>query len=546
MGKYTSVDDYYVNKGVIKGEFRFKLMTESEILKHLKKVNINKATGLDQLPARFLRDGADVIVPAFTHIVNLSIRLGKVPSDMKGARVVPLHKKNSTLEVGNYRPVSILSVASKILEKVAYDQLIEYLNNKRLIYNLQSGFRPSFSTDSCLMYLNDTIRREIDHGNFVGMILIDLQKAFDTVNHSILLHKLSAMGVHDSSLQWFDSYLVNRTQVVDVGGTISEPNPISCEVPQGSILGPLLFLCYVNDMEQSVSCELLLYADDSALIISHKNVVQIETRLGQELSLLSEWLIDNRLSLHLGKTESILFASKGKVKKLSNLDITCNNVSISAQPNVNYLGAKIQQNMSGENMAEAVVKKVSSKLKYLYRQCKGFNKETKKQLANALIMAHFDYASSSWYSPLSKTTKKTLQIAQNKVIRFVLGLKPRTHIEFDHFNKLSWLPVSVRVEQLKLSHMFKIITGTAPEYMQKLNLIKEVHSHNTRYSLLNIHVPNIGTMGLNSFSYTGILAWNALPSSIKSINDINSFKREVKKYLTERYKKDCSNAFIYY
>ena len=178
------------------------------------------------------------------------------------------------------------------------------------MYELQSGFRSTYSTNTCLMYLYDYIRQECDKGNFTGMVLLDLQKAFDTVNHYILLYKLTALGMNGESAEWFRSYLSGRKQVVDVNGTISVGRIVTCGVPQGSILGPLLFLFYVNDMSATVRCKLLLYADDSALLVSGKDVAEIEAALNVEHEAVQEWLVDNKLSLHLGKTESILFASK--------------------------------------------------------------------------------------------------------------------------------------------------------------------------------------------------------------------------------------------
>ena len=217
-------------------------------------LNVSKATGLDGLSARFLKDGANQISSAIAHIINLSLYSGRIPDDMKTARVVPLYKKNSKSEPGNYRPVSILTVMSKILEKTVHKQLENYLRSEKLLYDYQSGFRNSYSTDSCLTQLTDQIRFDMDKGNYTGMVMIDLQKAFDTVDHEILLNKLKAIGLDDLSTSWFSSYLKNRFQKTEVDGIFSDPMVVPCGVPQGSILGPLLFLIYVNDMEAAVSC----------------------------------------------------------------------------------------------------------------------------------------------------------------------------------------------------------------------------------------------------------------------------------------------------
>ena len=201
------------------------------------------------------------------------------------------------------------------------------MTDKNLIYHLQSGFIDKYSTDTCLIYLTDHIRKQTDIGNYTGMALLDLQKAFDTVDHQILLDKLNAMGASNTSIGWFRSYLCNRSQLVCINGVNSDSSPIVCGVPQGSILGPLLFLAYVNDMKLSVTCKLLLYADDSALLISGKSLVNIEQQLTTQLNYVHEWLIDNRLSIHLGKTEVILFGPTKRIKGKS-LNVTCNEIVI--------------------------------------------------------------------------------------------------------------------------------------------------------------------------------------------------------------------------
>jgi len=242
------VDFFYSKKGVFKNSFSFALVSESTVLKYINHLSHSKATGLDVIPARFMMDGAAVIAGPLTHIINLSLIQGRVPDDLKLARVVPLYKKSDKTDVGNYRPFSILTIISKIFERVVYDQIEQYLVEKNLLYQFQSGFRRGFSTESCLIHLSDFIRFEMDKGHMIGMVLHDLHKAFDTVNHDILLMKLQSIGLNTDIINWFQSYLSGRLQTINISGASSTPREITCDVPQGSILGPLLFLIYVNDM----------------------------------------------------------------------------------------------------------------------------------------------------------------------------------------------------------------------------------------------------------------------------------------------------------
>ena len=283
---------------------------------------LKKATGLDGIPARFVMDSASIIACPLRHVINLSLIQCIVPDDLESARVVPIFKKNDKTEVGNHRPVSILSITSKVFERVVYDQLETNLDERKLLYDLQSGFRPKYSTDTCLIHQTDFIKFQMDKGNAVGMVLLDLQKAFNTVDHSILLAKLEAIGLSNDIVKWFQSYLSGRQQLVDVAGTFSSCENITCGVPQGSILGPLLFLIYVNDMSGVIGNKLLLYADDSAILVAD-DISTVKNALQTDFQIVSEWLIDNKLSLHLGKTESILFGSKSRLRSRSNLNIEC-------------------------------------------------------------------------------------------------------------------------------------------------------------------------------------------------------------------------------
>lgn len=463
----------------------------------------------------------------------MSLIQGQVPDDLKTARVVPLYKKDDKLSVGNYRPVSILNVISKILEKVVYDQVESYFKDNKLLYKFQSGFRSGFSTDTCLIHLTDFIRYENDKGNIVGMVMLDLQKAFDTVDHSILLMKLRASGLSDGVLNWFKSYLSDRNQLVDVSGTFSSKASITCGVPQGSILGPLLFLIYVNDMSAVVKNKLLLYADDSGILVSGKSVLDVEKALTDDMNLVSQWLIDNKLSLHLGKTESIVFGSKQKLRSQSSIDISCNGTPIASTSSVKYLGITLDQNLSFCSMAESLLKKANSRLKFLYRKKDFLTLHTKKLLVMSLIQCHYDYACSVWYNSITQTLRNKLQTCQNKLIRFVLDLDSRAHIDQSHFKSLNWLPVHMRVNQIMLCHVFKIRNGLSPDYMSEHFVSQDsMHNYSTRLSKKGGYcLPKVKCHGSKSFSFNSIKLWNSLPESLTEVNRLEGFKVAIKSHL---------------
>ena len=509
-------------------------------------MNCSKSTGLDEIPARFLKDSAPYIKTHITFLINSSVVNNVVPTDLKSAKVKPLFKKDNRSEVSNYRPVSILSIVSKILERAVYNQLESFLVKNGLLYEYQSGFRGNHSTDSCLIHLSDHIRGQTSNGLFTGMIMLDLQKAFDTVDHDILCRKLRAMGVE--SVEWFRSYLADRTQSVHVNAAKSDFKSVVCGVPQGSILGPLLFLTYVNDMKTSISsnCKLILYADDSAILYSHKDPSTISQVLGKELESCSKWLIDNKLSLHLGKTECILFGSKRKLTKVDNFHIQCNDHVIKSQTYVKYLGSILDADLSGTSIVNNIVKKVNSRLKFLYRQRDFLNKSLRKSLCNSLIQCHLDYVSSSWYCGLTKQLKHKLQIVQNKMVRFINNSHCRTSLVVSHFEELGLLNVEQRCKQLRLNHIHKIFYNKCPSYM-KDNFVKctDVHQYGNR-SRFNFYVPQVDGFTSSSFYYNGITDWNALPDNIKSIESKFTFKKLVKTHLLNDMKVDENSMYFYF
>jgi len=224
----------------------------------LNDINTTKAAGIDNLSGRFLKDGSKILSVPIAQICNLSIKLSLVPDACKVSKLKPLYKKGSKTEPKNYRPISLLPLISKVLEKVIHDQTMKFVTEKNILYKFQSGFRKFHSTDSCLSFLQDKIAKGFDSGLLTGMILIDLQKAFDTIDHEILVSKMEHMGFSVETRKWFKSYLCNRVFCVNIEGTFSSKAAITCGVPQRSVLGPLLFLLYVNDMVQAVECDLLI------------------------------------------------------------------------------------------------------------------------------------------------------------------------------------------------------------------------------------------------------------------------------------------------
>ena len=222
--------------------FSFRPTNHADILKLLEDVKTSKSAGIDNLAGKFLKEGVSVLASPITDLCNLSISLSSFPDDCKIAKLKPLYKKEAKTKPKNYRPIFLLPLISKVIEKVIHNQTQNFLDKNRILYSYQSGFRKHYSTDTCLSYLTNKVQTGFQEGLLTGMVLIDLQKAFDTIDHGILLDKMKYLGFSTSTTDWFNSYLTNRSFIVNVGKEYSSPGKLSCGVPQGSILGPLLFL----------------------------------------------------------------------------------------------------------------------------------------------------------------------------------------------------------------------------------------------------------------------------------------------------------------
>ena len=274
--------------------------------------------------------------------MNLSLSSGLVPEQMKVARVIPLFKSD-TLSLTNYRPVSVLPAFSKFLERIVYKRLDSFLNKYKILSCNQYGFRKNHSTSYALIQLYDKLSNAIDQGKVTLGLFIDLSKAFDTVNHDILLAKLEFYGVRGAALQWFKSYLSGRSQFVQYNGYKSSLKYVECGVPQGSILGPLLFLIYINDLcNVSKALDFILFADDTNIFFSHKDPIVLMELVNTELQKLSCWFQANKLSINVKKSNYIIFKTSQNRQKL-NLDFSINDTKIDRITETMFLGVIIDE-----------------------------------------------------------------------------------------------------------------------------------------------------------------------------------------------------------
>ena len=315
-----------------------------EVLNCINSFPRNKGMGPYSIPIKILQLlGPDISV-ILSNLINLSFTSGSFPSKLKLARITPVLKKGSPLEVQNYRPISLLSNIDKIFQKLIFKRLMNFLDKHQSLYPMQFGFRAKHSTTLSLMNIVNQIQNALDKGKVACGIFLDLQKAFDTVDHEILLVKLKHYGIRGKTFHWLKSFLSERSQFVSIGNIKSSIVSLLHGVPQGSVLGPLLFLIYINDMHQAVKfSSLFQFADDTNMLNYSKNLKQLAKHVNIDLKLISHWLNANKISLNTSKTELVLF--KHKRKSLTfDLRITINGKRIRPSPYIKYLGIFIDEN----------------------------------------------------------------------------------------------------------------------------------------------------------------------------------------------------------
>ena len=328
-----------------------------------------------------------------------------------------------------------------------------------------------------------------------------------------------------STYSWFESYLSDRKQCVEVNGTHSEFLPVNCGVPQGSILGPLLFLVYINDMNISLNCRLSLYADDSALLFLHEDSRVIARRLSCELTSCKRWLVDNRLSLHVGKTECLLFGTKRKLKGVDSFSVFCEGMLVDRVHHVKYLGIQLDASLDGSIYVRSLLKTCAGRLCFLYRNAALLDQHCRRILCSALIQPYLDYCCGSWYGGLSCALRGRLDVMQRKMVRFVQGMDSMSHVGQKELYDLSWRSISDRIKYFRMLHLFR------PNF----NLPVKCHSYDTRGSSHNFHISKEISRSPNAFTFLAIKQWNSLPNHVKGISSLVTFKKELKDFLFSSY-----------
>ena len=368
---------------------------------------------------------------------------------------------------------------SKILERVIHSQLYDHLASNNLLSNKQFGFRSKRSTATALTGFADEVLLNMERGNICGAVFLDLTKAFDTVDHGILMSKLSSVGVSPRSLEWFASYLRNRKQQTSCENNLSEALPVTFGVPQGSILGPLLFLVYINELPAVIEhSEVSLYADDTVLYCFSKEPHQLESKLNADLYNVAMWLKANKLTLNLTKTKSMLIGSNRKLVNISPMSLSIFDCKLDSVSTFKYLGIKLASDFTWSDHVEHVISKVNQRLGLL-RRIKHLLPFTARLLFyNSLVLPIFDYADLVWGDKNNVELMNDLQVLQNKAAKIILDRQLYSSSS-DALVALKWLNLEQRRFYHRCIYVYKCINGLMDHSMELLPH-GDIHSYNTR------------------------------------------------------------------
>ena len=504
-----------------------------EVAKMITSMANKKSCGVDEISTKILKISLPYIVESLTHIYNLAITTNTFPSLLKCAKVIPLAKSKDTSDLNNFRPISLLPVLSKPLERHVQSHLSDYLEGRNLLHSLQSGFRSKHSCHTALTRLVDTWLQSIHESNVTGSLFLDLRKAFDLVNHEILLKKLELYFGNLDSLAFIRSYLTSRTQAVLLNGSYSSTGIVDCGVPQGSILGPLLFSLYINDLPLYLSCDKVtcdLFADDATLNTPDRDIGNVETRLQQSLLDVSEWCNHNQMVLHPSKTKCMVVTTRQKYQETDlSLSLSLNDNSIEQVEHHRLLGIVVDKQLDWKEHTKHVCKKVASNLFMLSKLRPFTDTDTRMVFYNAHVRSHIDYASTVW-DGCSGAGLKRLNSLKRRAAKLV---HHETQIPLEQrFEELDMLPLSSHLSFNKAILMYKLIRKPCPSYLKKK--ISLLSSASSRRGLELRLPPARIDLCKHSLSFSGAQLWNSLPKYIRNVKSFPIFKSSLFRYFASK------------
>lgn len=525
-GNYLNIENWN-NRNVVNESLVLESVSQNEVEMEIKELDINKSAGYDGITNKCIKLNMEAISPPLTKLVNQCINVGAYPKLLKIQKITPIYKEGDKLKTSNYRPISVLPAINRILERIIYKRLYSFLNGTNFFYCKQFGFRSGVSTTTAIMELTDMIINNFEEKKVISSVFLDLKKAFDTIDRTILLDKLKHAGIRGNSYRLLESYLGDRTQCVDINGVISELRRIDIGVPQGSVLGPLLFLIYINDMAKlPLKGTLLLFADDSSLFYPGVNVSENIEDMKFDLNLISEYMITNKMTLNIAKTQYVNFRPPNK--KIPRTQLDFQGQIIEEASAVKYLGIIINNNLNWNEHIGHIIKKISPAIGIIGKFRNKIPTNVLRMIYHSLVQSHLTYMIEVWGSQRGYAFK-SLQTLQKRALKNVYNLEPRfsTQVLFQ-----------------------KITSGILPVrglYSHRISIWVYKRVHNLVYSNITFSRPahgrgmrrehNLGIAwtkteyGKQKISYIGPAIYNEIPDEVKTLNSLKKFENELKAWL---------------
>lgn len=499
-------------------------VTSSEVSDIIKLLDVNKANGPDCISSRLIKQVINAITLPLTDLFNKSLALGKVPLIWKKAHVTPVYKKGDSNIVSNYRPISLLSIIGKILERIVFKHLYNFCKDNKLLTWRNSGFKPLDSAMNQLIYMTDIIYKALEQGSDVCTVYMDISKAFDKVWHTGLIHKLEQNGIVGSLLEWFKDYIRDRQQRVVINGQASDWVNIGAGVPQGSILGPLLFLIYINDIVLDIKSDIYLFADDTSLLKIIRHPQQSILELNADLETLSTWA--GQWAVTFNATKTVYTIISRKIVPIQYDPIVLNGIELNRVDEHCHLGCIINKHMSWESHIRSKIKKAAPRINLLKRSALKFPRSCKVNIYKTFIRPVLEYGG-VLYDNCPEYLSKLLEKSQKNAAIICSGAYQSTSYT-KLLTELGWATLKQRRQYYKLTVMYKIINSHVPHYLREsLSFASE-----TTYNLRDqrpLHVPFGRTVSyIKSFFPSSIRWWNNTSISIRSSPSLSIFKKTLK------------------
>ena len=447
-------------------------VSEADVVLATKSLKTKTSSGFDNISTKLLQQIIPTILSPLTHIINTSFHSSIIPHQLKHAKVIAIHKASNKLLPENYRPISLLPAFSKILERLMYNKITHFLETHKLFYKHQYGFRKSHSTIHPIIHLLNQCASANNNSppNSSIAIFCDLSKAFDVLDHNILKHKLANIGIRGRALQWLTNYITDRTQYVNISHTNSNIKAIHTGVPQGSILGPLLYLIYVNDIYKATDTNIFSFADDTTILVSARTNEQLLTKANKALTEINAWFTANKLFLNLKKTQYMTITPSQKSIPTDTKTLQIANHNIERATSSKFLGLHIDQHLTWKTHIAKTNSKISKAI-FAIKQMQDFLPKTAlRTLYFSLIHPHLIYGIPCWGNTSASILKSTNNLTK-RAIRLITKSKYNSHTE----------PLFKKTNILTLPHL----------YEQQVTLF-----------LYDYHLKNLPLSFNNTFPYT--------------------------------------------